>query len=117
MAEIRANLEAVKSAGTKPKKAKKPAPKPAPPPAASISASAAKPKPTKTASAPSVGKSSGGSSKKGKGRLGDDDVLSFDQKKDLSDAIGQLDGSKLEKVIQIIHDGVPEIRDVSVLVS
>jgi len=38
-------------------------------------------------------------------------VLSFDQKKDLSDAIGQLDGQKLERVIQIIHEGVPEIRD------
>ncbi len=42
----------------------------------------------------------------------DDDVLSFEQKKELSDSIAQLDGSKLERVIQIIHEGVPEIRDV-----
>ena len=45
----------------------------------------------------------------------DNDVLSFEQKKELSDAIGQLDGQKLERVIQIIHEGVPEIRDVSEL--
>lgn len=42
----------------------------------------------------------------------DDDVLSFEQKKELSDSIAQLDGTKLERVIQIIHEGVPEIRDV-----
>ncbi|THH02472.1 hypothetical protein EW026_g391 [Hermanssonia centrifuga] len=41
----------------------------------------------------------------------DDDVLSFEQKKELSDTIGKLDGTKLERVIQIIHEGVPEIRD------
>ena len=42
-----------------------------------------------------------------------DDVLSFEQKKDLSITIQKLDGEKLEKVISIIHEGVPEIRDVS----
>ncbi|KAI0690697.1 Bromodomain-containing protein [Cytidiella melzeri] len=41
----------------------------------------------------------------------DDDVLSFEQKKELSDSIARLDGAKLERVIQIIHEGVPEIRD------
>jgi len=41
----------------------------------------------------------------------DDDVLSFEQKKDLSETIQTLDGEKLEKVINIIHEGVPEIRD------
>ena len=51
--------------------------------------------------------------KKPKKPVADDDVLSFDQKKDLSDTIAKLDGSKLERVIQIIHEGVPEIRDVS----
>ena len=45
--------------------------------------------------------------------VAEDDVLSFEQKKDLSEAITSLDGVKLEKVIQIIHEGVPEIRDVS----
>lgn len=45
--------------------------------------------------------------------MAEDDALSFEQKKDLSEAITSLDGVKLEKVIQIIHEGVPEIRDVS----
>jgi len=40
-----------------------------------------------------------------------DDSLSFEQKKDLSDTIATLEGPKLERVIQIIHEGVPEIRD------
>jgi hypothetical protein len=58
------------------------------------------------------GKSSG--KKKGKNKqMADDDVLTFEQKKDLSEAIQKLDGTKLERVIQIIHEGVPEIRDVS----
>lgn len=47
-----------------------------------------------------------------KGVVADDDVLSFDQKKDLSEAIQNLDGEKLEKVTTIIYEGVPEIRDV-----
>ncbi|KAI5123582.1 hypothetical protein M0805_003400 [Coniferiporia weirii] len=46
-----------------------------------------------------------------KEKIPDDDVLSFDQKKDLSETITTLDGDKLEKVISIIHEGVPEIRD------
>lgn len=48
-----------------------------------------------------------------KAMIADDDVLSFEQKKDLSEAIGKLAGSRLERVIQIIHEGVPSIRDVS----
>jgi hypothetical protein len=54
------------------------------------------------------------SKKKSKKNITDDDILSFDQKKDLSESISKLEGSKLEKVIQIIHEGVPEIRDVSI---
>ena len=50
-----------------------------------------------------------------KAQIPDDDVLSFEQKKDLSEAIQTLDGQKLERVIQIIHEGVPEIRDVRFL--
>jgi hypothetical protein len=46
-----------------------------------------------------------------KHKKGDDDVLSFEQKKELSETIAQLEGPKLERVIQIIHEGVPEIRD------
>ncbi|KAJ7492861.1 Bromodomain-containing protein [Mycena latifolia] len=49
--------------------------------------------------------------KKGKKPISDNDVLTFEQKKDLSEAIAQLDGQKLEKVIKIIHEGVPEIKD------
>lgn len=55
------------------------------------------------------------SKKKNKKPIADDDVLTFEQKKDLSESISKLDGTKLEKVIQIIHEGVPEIRDVSAL--
>jgi bromodomain-containing factor 1 len=55
------------------------------------------------------------SKKKPKKPIADDDVLTFEQKKDLSDSISKLDGAKLEKVIQIIHEGVPEIRDVSTM--
>lgn len=51
------------------------------------------------------------SKKKSKKLIADDDVLTFEQKKDLSESISKLDGTKLEKVIQIIHEGVPEIRD------
>jgi bromodomain-containing factor 1 len=45
-----------------------------------------------------------------KAQIPDDDVLSFEQKKDLSEAIQTLDGQKLERVIQIIHEGVPKIE-------
>ncbi|KZW01929.1 Bromodomain-containing protein [Exidia glandulosa HHB12029] len=55
---------------------------------------------------------SGSSKKKGKNKVPDvDEVLSFDQKKELSETIQTLEGQKLERVIQIIHEGVPEIRD------
>lgn len=64
------------------------------------------PKPPKAAPAPPP-------KKKSKKPIADDDVLTFDQKKDLSEAIGRLEGAPLERVIQIIHEGVPEIRDVS----
>ncbi|KAI6136923.1 Bromodomain-containing protein [Pisolithus sp. B1] len=49
--------------------------------------------------------------KKSKKQIQDDDILTFEQKKDLSEAISSLDESKLEKVIQIIHEGVPDLRD------
>lgn len=55
------------------------------------------------------------SKKKNKKLISDNDVLTFEQKKDLSESIGKLDGPKLEKVINIIHEGVPEIRDVSLI--
>ena len=44
-------------------------------------------------------------------------MLMSEQKKDLSKTIQTLDGQKLERVIQIIHEGVPEIQDVCFLVK
>ena len=84
---------------------------------------AARQQPTPTASSSSKPTKAAGSSskkasttkkagKKSAAVAGDDDVLTFEQKKDLSEAIQTLDGQKLERVIQIIHEGVPEIRDV-----
>ncbi|KAF7784761.1 hypothetical protein Agabi119p4_926 [Agaricus bisporus var. burnettii] len=64
-----------------------------------------------TSKAPTKQSKSQPSKKKNKKPIADDDVLTFEQKKDLSESIGKLDGTKLEKVIQIIHEGVPEIRD------
>jgi bromodomain-containing factor 1 len=69
-------------------------------------ASTSKPPPKQQPKAPST-------KKKSKKNVTDDDVLTFEQKKDLSESIGKLDGARLERVIQIIHEGVPEIRDVS----
>ncbi|TEB21301.1 hypothetical protein FA13DRAFT_1757593 [Coprinellus micaceus] len=47
-------------------------------------------------------------SKKKTKKLIPDDILAFEQKKDLSETIGTLEGAELEKV----NEGVPEIRDV-----
>ena len=67
-------------------------------------------------SSKATGKSSKATTKKkNKKLISDNDVLTFEQKKDLSESIGRLDGIKLEKVINIIHEGVPEIRDVSLV--
>lgn len=70
------------------------------------------PKQSKPAPPPKTKKKSSTS----KASISDEDVLSFEQKKDLSESIGKLDGAKLERVIAIIHEGVPEIRDVSSLI-
>lgn len=107
IANMKNNLAALKRNGKeKTKKEKEKREKPAPPVA---STSKAAPKQSKAPPAPK--------GKKGKKPVTDDDVLTFEQKKDLSDTISKLDGAKLEKVIQIIHDGVPEIRDVRRLSS
>lgn len=83
--------------------------RPPPPPVASSSKPTPKSngKAAAAAAAPPVNRK-----KPSKKPIEDNDVLSFEQKKELSDTIGKLDGSKLERVIQIIHEGVPEIRDV-----
>jgi hypothetical protein len=75
-----------------------------PTPAASSSS-----KPAKATASSSKKATTKKSGKKSAAVPGDDDVLTFEQKKDLSET---LDGQKLERVIQIIHEGVPEIRDV-----
>jgi bromodomain-containing factor 1 len=98
---MKGNITALKKKSEK--KVKKP--KPYTPPTASTSKTSAK------ASAKQAPKKKGGR-KPATSALVDDDVLTFEQKKDLSEAISNLDGTKLEKVIQIIHEGVPEIRDV-----
>ncbi|KAF8446270.1 hypothetical protein L210DRAFT_3619972 [Boletus edulis BED1] len=99
---MRGNLLALKSQPQKEKKKKKKESKPA---AASTSKSAA----SRNAKVANAG--NGAVKRKAKKQIADDDTLSFDQKKDLSEAITQLEGPKLERVIQIIHEGVPEIRD------
>jgi hypothetical protein len=80
------------------------------PPVASTSKTSTK------GSAKQTSKKKGGR-KSGASALVDDDVLTFEQKKDLSEAIANLEGAKLERVITIIHEGVPEIRDVRRLLS
>lgn len=96
-------LEGLKKDKTKIKKKEKKAKQEKPP---VPSSSKPAPKPAKAAPPkPSTKKNN-------KRPIADDDVLSFEQKKDLSDTIARLDGAKLERVIQIIHEGVPEIRDV-----
>ncbi|KAJ2920262.1 hypothetical protein MD484_g55, partial [Candolleomyces efflorescens] len=96
---MRGNLEQLKNAAAKSKKDKKKKKEREIPSAPSTS----KPPPKQTKPAPTK--------KKSKKPIPDDDVLTFEQKKDLSETIGQLEGAKLEKVINIIHEGVPEIRD------
>jgi hypothetical protein len=114
---LRETVESLKakSSGRKPQvkeKKKKRAPPPPPPEPVSASAPvASSSKPKKEARPPPPPKKKAGSKKV---VIPDDDVLSFDQKKELSDAITTLDGEKLERVIAIIHEGVPEIRNVRV---
>ncbi|OAX38990.1 Bromodomain-containing protein [Rhizopogon vinicolor AM-OR11-026] len=98
---MRGNLMALKN---KPAKEKKRKEKKEKAPIASSSKTAA-------SRAPKAAPATNGKRKPTKKPVAEDDVLSFEQKKDLSEAITSLDGVKLEKVIQIIHEGVPEIRD------
>ncbi|KAF7306710.1 Bromodomain-containing protein [Mycena indigotica] len=94
---MRGNIQALKS---KPKKEKKKHES-----RDRAASSSSKPsKPPKTSSSSS-------NKKKSKKVVTENDVLTFEQKKDLSEAIAQLDGPKLERVIKIIHEGVPEIKD------
>lgn len=100
---MRGNLMALKA---KPAKEKKKKEKKEKAPVASTSKAAA-------SRAPKAAPATNGNKRKTttKKPMAEDDALSFEQKKDLSEAITSLDGVKLEKVIQIIHEGVPEIRD------
>jgi hypothetical protein len=85
---------------TKPKKEKirKPAP--------------AIPRPPKPSNG-KVGGNSGLFKKKKKSGHDEEDNLTFEQKKQLSESIQTLDGSRLEKVLEIIDEVYPEIREVS----
>ncbi len=74
-------------------------------PKASSSASRSRP-------STSAKKASSSAKKTGARKLDADAILSFEEKKELSETIQSLDGHALEEVIQIIHDGVPEIGDV-----
>lgn len=100
METMKANLAALKSNKSSEKKPKKEKKK-----EKSFTSSSKPLKPPKAIS------NGAGNKRKGKKPVADDDVLTFEQKKDLSEAIQTLDGNKLEKVFQIIHEGVPEIRD------
>lgn len=107
IASMKNNLASLKRNGKeKHKKEKEKREKPTPPVASSSKSAPKQPK------APSAPKG-----KKSKKPVTDDDVLTFEQKKDLSDTISKLDGAKLERVIQIIHEGVPEIREVRLINS
>jgi hypothetical protein len=76
--------------------------------------SPAVPKPPKPAPA-KVSGGPGNPFKKKKKVAHDDDEpnLSFEQKKQLSESIQSLDGARLEKVLEIIDEVYPEIREVS----
>ncbi|KAG8721575.1 hypothetical protein FRC08_012018 [Ceratobasidium sp. 394] len=73
------------------------------------------PSKAKPAPAPKPAKN-GASGKKNKGGTGSDtersiSIMSFEQKKELSTTIESLDGDKLEKVIQIIYEGMPDLQN------
>lgn len=68
------------------------------------------PKPPK---APSNKPPGAGGFKKKKKPTEDEDTLSFEQKKQLSETIQTLDGNRLEKVLEIIDEVYPEIRETS----
>lgn len=69
---------------------------------------------------PAASKKSGSNSKKAasgmqRRTLDADAQLTFEEKKELSETIQNLESPALDEVIQIIHDGVPDIGDVSAL--
>lgn len=110
------NISALKSKSNQ-KKVKKPAKQAsssayAPTPVASSSKASTKANAKQQASGSSKKNRASAAGAGGRKAVVDDDVLTFEQKKHLSEAITALDGAKLERVIQIIHEGVPEIRDV-----
>ncbi|KDQ13577.1 hypothetical protein BOTBODRAFT_111322, partial [Botryobasidium botryosum FD-172 SS1] len=115
---MRDNLLALKS--RKEKKEKKPkvsgSKAPSGPPAAAAASTKANGAASsgKAPAKPRTTKKSAGKSKKAKEAADPNEghrELTFDEKKLLSDSIQALEGDKLERVIQIIHEGVPEIKD------
>lgn len=116
MEAMKADLAHLKAKPQPPPKKPKAPPRERPAPVASTSKATVKP-PPKAAPPPTAPKGKPGRKAKKNGAnsaaLGDDDTLSFDQKKLLSEGIATLEESKLERVIAIIHEGMPEIKDVS----
>lgn len=97
----------------KPKVAAKTTPQKAPPKPVPVKAQAPVPEKKKTPvkrSRPVYSSSSDSSSSSEE----DVPVITFDQKKELSDAINHFEGDKLANVVQIIHSSMPHLRDVMI---
>lgn len=93
-----------------------PAPAPvAPTPRASTSTASAPKRPAPKKAGGSSKKNAAGANGNGRRALDADASLTFDEKKELSEAIQTLEESELDEVIRIIKEGVPEIGDVSPL--
>lgn len=117
--ERKSSSNASQEKSAKPKTASK---APAKPPAKAAAKAPAKPAPAK---APAVEKKKApvrrskpvySSSSSGSSSSDEEDVplITFEQKKELSDSINNFSGDKLANVVQIIHSSMPHLRDVSV---
>ncbi|KAF9513687.1 hypothetical protein BS47DRAFT_1362247 [Hydnum rufescens UP504] len=110
LATIRDTIDALKTKDKKPKTSKsQSSSRGAGPSKGSSSSSAARARGATSSSKKSSTKKNVGGA--GARKLDADATLTFEEKKELSDTIQHLEGSALEDVIQIIHDGVPEIGD------
>ncbi len=65
----------------------------------------------------STKKASSSAKKTGTRKHDADAILGFEEKKELSETIQSLDSPALEEVIQIIHEGMPEIGEVGSISS
>ena len=113
LASLRDTIDALKTKDKKPKTNKsQPSSRAAGSSKGSSSLSTARARGSTSSSKKSSTKKNGSGA--GSRKLDSDVMLTFEEKKQLSETIQALEGSALlEDVIQIIHDGVPEIGDVS----